>query len=105
MQVPIGDDIESRPPQAHGAIDYLAHFRELWTRAMFGFLQNAGSGDVLIFAPELLSGMYYYARLFPNQSGRMVEESDRYTQALLLKRLAVACFTEASKLSSAVHAS
>jgi hypothetical protein len=71
---------------------------------MLGFLSKANSGDVLIFAPELLSGTHYYARLFPDASGQMVEESDRYEQALLYKDLARACFAEALSLSSAaVH--
>jgi hypothetical protein len=104
MQVPIGRDITSRPPQAHGKIDYLVHFRELWTRAMLGFLKSASSGDVLIFAPELLPGAHYYARLFPDASGRLMEESDRYAQALLYKELASVCFAEALSLSSAVNA-
>lgn len=102
MQVPIGSDINSRPPQAHGEIDYLVHFKELWTRAMLGFLKNAESGDVLIFAPELLSGTHYYARLFPNPVGQMVEESDRYAQALLYKNLASDCFAEALSFASVV---
>jgi hypothetical protein len=58
MQVPIGTDLTSRPAQAHGAINYLDRFKELWTRAMLGFLRNANPGDVLIFAPELLSGAH-----------------------------------------------
>ncbi|MEI8341165.1 MAG: hypothetical protein WCH43_06465, partial [Verrucomicrobiota bacterium] len=33
MQVPIDEDISARPPQAHGLIDYLEHFKEMWTRA------------------------------------------------------------------------
>jgi hypothetical protein len=103
MQVPIGPDINSRPPQAHGEIDYLVHFKELWTRAMVGFLRGATSGDVLVFAPELLPGTYYYARLFPDASGQMVEESDRYAQAILYKELAYACFAEALSISSAVQ--
>lgn len=103
MQVPIGRDINSRPLQAHGTIDYLVHFKDLWTRAMLGFLRNANLGDVLIFAPELLPGTYYYARLFLDASGQMVEESDRYAQALLYKDLAHACFAEALSLSSAVQ--
>lgn len=101
MQVPIGRDINSRPPEAHGKIDYLVHFKDLWTRAMRGFFRNADPGGVLIFAPELLSGTYYYARLFPSASGQMIEESDRYAQALLYKDLAHACFAEALSLSSA----
>ncbi|MGI0135363.1 MAG: hypothetical protein ACREBW_10455 [Candidatus Micrarchaeaceae archaeon] len=98
MQVPIGPNVNSRPLQAHGQIDYLAHFKELWTRAMLGFLKSASLGDVLIFAPELLSGTHYYARLFPNASGKMVEESDRYEQALLYQDLARGCFADAMKL-------
>jgi hypothetical protein len=95
MQVPIGRDIHARPLQAHGVIDYLAHFKELWTHAMLGFLKNADSGDVLIFAPELLAGTHYYARLLSDASGQMIEESDRYAQALLYKDLSRACFGDA----------
>jgi hypothetical protein len=96
MQVGI-DDVDSRPAQAHGVVNYLDHFRELWTRAMRGFLRSAEAGDVLIFAPELLSGTHYYARMFPDSNGRPIEESDRYAQALLLKELARACFEDASR--------
>lgn len=98
MQVPIDSDISRKPVQAHGAIDYLAHFRELWTRAMAGFLKNAGAGDVLIFAPELLVPSIYYARMFPDQTGNLIEESDRYAQAVSLKRIANECFRRASEL-------
>ncbi len=98
MQVPIDPDLALRPLQAHGQIDYLAHFKELWTRAMLGFLKGATAGDVLIFAPELLPGTHYYARLFPDAFGHMVEESDRYAQALLYKDLARMCFADAERL-------
>ena len=98
MQVPIGADLASRPLQAHGVINYLDHFKELWTRAMLGFLRTANPGDVLIFAPELLSGAHYYARKFPKASGQFAEESDRYAEALLYKDLARACFAEAGRL-------
>ncbi|HEY4357334.1 MAG TPA: hypothetical protein VGN16_16405 [Acidobacteriaceae bacterium] len=100
MQVPIGPRLTSKPEQAHGVINYLDHFKELWTHAMHGFLQNASPGDVLIFAPELLSGANYYARKFPNAFGQLVEESDRYAEALLYKDLARACFAEARQLFS-----
>jgi hypothetical protein len=98
MQVPIGPSLSTRPLQAYGVVDYLEHFRELWTLAMAGFLHNARPGDVLIFAPELLPGTHYYARLFPDASGQMVEESDRYAQALLYKELARTSFAAAKKL-------
>jgi len=95
MQVPIGPDIHARPQQAHGGVNYLADFRAMWTHAMSGFLRSAGPGDVLIFAPELLAGTYYYARLFPSPLGALIEESDRYAQALLLSDLARNCFADA----------
>lgn len=103
MQVPIGPDLTSRSRQAHGAINYLDHFKELWTRAMLGFLRTAGPGDVLIFAPELLSGTNYYARKFPDPSAQLTEESDRYAEALLYKDLAHACFAEAGRIVSGVR--
>jgi hypothetical protein len=62
VQVPIGDDLHAIPPQARGRINFLEHFKELWTNAMFGFLTAARPGDVPIFTPELLSSRNYYAR-------------------------------------------
>lgn len=97
IQAPIGRDLRVRPPQAHGGVDYLRHFRDLWTAAMGGFLRSAGAGDVLIFAPELLPGTHYYARLFPDDEGHFREETDRYAQALLYVQLAHECFTEARR--------
>lgn len=97
MQVPIAADFSSRPLQAHGAVNYLEHFKELWTRAMVGFLRGAGRGDVLVFAPELLSATHYYARMFPGASDGLTEETDRYAQASLLKDLAHACFADAGR--------
>lgn len=98
MQVSIDSDLSRRPRQAYGLVDDLQHFREMWTRAMHGFLRTASEGAVLIFAPELLSKTYYYARMFPDSLGGLVEESDRYAQALLLKDLAKVCFEEAKRL-------
>jgi hypothetical protein len=97
MQVPVDANLSARPLQAHGTLDYLDHFKELWTAAMLGFLRSAIPGDVLIFAPELLGSKHYYARLFPDASGQLVEESDRYAQALLYKDLARVCFAEARR--------
>lgn len=100
MQVPIDPDLSARPRQAQGVVDYLAHFKDLWTRAMLGFLRSATPGDFLIFAPEILSGKHYYARLIPNESGNLVEESDRYAQALLYRDLARSCFASACEMLS-----
>ncbi|MCX6875972.1 MAG: hypothetical protein NTW21_19515 [Verrucomicrobia bacterium] len=91
MQVAIGAGNE-RPPLAHGVADFLADFKAMWTRAMLGFLRFAVPGEFLIFAPELLAGTYYYARLFPGATGRLTEESDRYQEALLYQRIARECF-------------
>lgn len=95
MQMPIDTDFRARPTGASGEVDYLADFRDLWTHAMRGFRASAGPGDVLIFAPELLSGRYYYARLFGNASGQLIEETDRFAQALLYRDLARDCFASA----------
>ncbi|MEI6338667.1 MAG: hypothetical protein WCQ57_08820, partial [Verrucomicrobiota bacterium] len=95
MQVPI-DDIASRPAAAVGIIDYFADFRAIWATAMRGFLDRAGPGDILVFAPELLSGTHYYARLFSGPNGEMVEESDRYAQALLYANIARQLFEDVS---------
>lgn len=94
MQAPI-EDGASRPRMATG-VDYLAHFREMWIRAMGGFLAHAGPGDLLIFAPELLRAEIYYARVLSGPEGRLEEESDRYAEALLYRDLARELFAEAA---------
>ncbi len=66
--------------------------------AMLGFLGKAEAGDVLIFTPELLSGKYCYARKFSGKPGTLIEETDRYRQALLYQDLAKSCFAEAKRL-------
>ena len=86
MQAPI-EAIDQKPALAHG-VDYLAHFREMWTRAMRAFRANAASGESLIFAPELLRADIYYARKYPSHSDNPVEETDRYAQAFLYQKLA-----------------
>ena len=96
MQMPV-DDAMTRPVAASGVTDYFAEFCTMWTRAMRGFLDYAKPGDVLIFAPELLAGTYYYARMFPDAAGKLVEETDRYQQALLYQKIARECFTEARR--------
>lgn len=55
---------------------------------------------MLIFAPELLAGAHYYARLFSGRRWQLAEESDRYAQALLYKDIACACFAAAQQLHS-----
>lgn len=94
MQVPVSPGENGRPLQAHGEINYLADFCAIWTRAIRGFLSGAGPGDVLIFSPELLSGRYYYARLFPSakSAGKLAEETDRYLEARELARIFLQLF-------------
>jgi hypothetical protein len=65
---------------------------------MRGFLANAEAGALLVFAPELLTSKFYYARGFPDENGVLREESDRYAQALLYKQFALACFDNASQM-------
>jgi hypothetical protein len=74
---------------------FVAHFRELWTASMTGFLKSAGPGDLLIFAPELLASGIYYARLIRDSEGGLHEEGDRWQQSLVLCRIARECFAHA----------
>jgi hypothetical protein len=75
----------------------VAHFREMWTRSMFGFLRSAQPGEYLCFTPELLGPEISYARLIPNVKGEWVEESDRWQQAFVLTRIARECWNEAKR--------
>lgn len=94
MQMPI-EGLNRVPRLATGA-DYQADFKRMWTLAMSGFIQHTAAGDVLIFAPELLTSSIYYARVFPDANGVLREESDRYAQALLYTEFARDCFAAAT---------
>lgn len=96
MQVDIGQD-GVNIPNAYGRANFVDHFREMWTQSMHGFLKTAKPGDYLAFAPELLDTGAYYARKFPDAQGNMVEEGDRYQQALLYCKIARECWAEAEK--------
>lgn len=89
IQVDIGDGDERRHP-------YVAHFRAMWTAACAGFLAAAAPGDYLCFTPELLAPGIYYAREFPVPGGGIREESDRWEQSLVLRRIARECFDAAA---------
>jgi hypothetical protein len=78
-------------------VDFLAQFRQLWTRAFAGFLRTAAPEERLVFCPEILSEEHYYARVFPDADGVMHEESDRYAEALAYCRIARECFEQALK--------
>jgi sugar phosphate isomerase/epimerase len=89
IQVDLGDGDLQRHP-------YIAHFKQFWTAAFEGFLASAASTDFICFTPELLNPEIYYARVFPNAEGRLIEESDRWQQSLLLADIAEDCFAAAS---------
>ncbi len=91
MQAPIGAPT-GRPLLAQGDNNYLEDFRRMWTLAMRGFLRMASPSDPLVFAPEILPPLYYYARVFPGPDGTLIEESDRYAEALLYAKVARDCF-------------
>jgi hypothetical protein len=74
---------------------FVQHFEKIWTAAMVSFCRTASPGQTLIFAPELLPPAGYYARQFPGPDGQLREETDRWTQALLLGELARHCFAQA----------
>lgn len=86
MQVDIGDGDETAHP-------YVGHFKALWRAAMAG-AKRAGEQDVFLFVPELLSPRIYYGRKLSLEVGGLREECDRWTQALVLKRIAERCWAE-----------
>jgi len=65
---------------------YVGHFRQLWT-ACFDYGAET-------FVPELLAPGIYYARTFPDANAAEVEESDRWEQSLVLRRIAEECFRD-----------
>jgi hypothetical protein len=89
IQVDVGDG----DPAGHPGV---AHFEAFWTAAFRGFLATAGPGDHIVFAPELLPPQIHYARTVPTPTGRE-EESDRWTQSLVLTDIARRCWTRAQE--------
>lgn len=83
-----------------GSHAYIDHFTQLWTASFAGFLRSAKPGDTIVFAVELLEPRIHYARTFADSTGRMTEESDRWAQALVLKRIAETAFEEARRTVS-----
>ncbi|HEY7087827.1 MAG TPA: TIM barrel protein [Tepidisphaeraceae bacterium] len=89
IQIDIGDGTKK--------LTYVDHFKEMWTRSFVGFLKSAGPGDYFCFTPELLGPDVHYARAFPNAAGELVEEGDRWQQALLYMQIARECWAEAQR--------
>jgi sugar phosphate isomerase/epimerase len=88
MQVDIGDG-KDKP--------YVEHFKAFWTKSFEGFLKSAKPGDYICFNPELLQSGNYYARVFKNAQGQLVEESDRWEQAKVYTQIAKECFKKAQE--------
>lgn len=86
MQVDLGDGSDGV---------HLVHFREMWKRCFAGFLKSAQPGDFMVFAPELLPSSINYARSFPDASGQLQEECDRWIQAEVITRVARECWVSA----------
>lgn len=95
IQVHVGDG-KNRP--------YVQHFREVWSRVFEAFLRRADPDEQIVFAPELLSAANYYALQFRDATGKLVEEGDRWEQALVLCRLAQESFAEARRRVSPLSA-
>lgn len=76
-------------------LSYVTHFKQLWTACFREFLAAGGPEHFMCFTPELLAPQIYYARTFPNAEGVAVEESDRWQQSLVLKKIAEDCFEQA----------
>lgn len=75
---------------------FVAHFKEMWMRSFQGFLKSAGPGDYLCFAVELLRSDIFYARTVEHH-GKLIEEGDRWQQALLYKEIVQECWERAKK--------
>ena len=76
-------------------LDFVAHFKEMWTQSFLGFLKSAAPGDFICFTAELLPASIYYARDFPQPNGKNNEEGDRWEQAILLNKIAKECWVKA----------
>jgi hypothetical protein len=84
---------------------HLSDFRLMWTRSFAGFLRTARTGEVVIFAPELLANVWHspngpiymdYAQLERDENGAFIERADRWDQALKLCAIARDCFATAA---------
>jgi hypothetical protein len=84
IQVRVDEDARPEPI-------YVTHFKQLWTACF------RHAGESIYFAPELLAPDIFYARTFPNAAGDLVEESERWEQSLVLKRIAEICFNDARR--------
>jgi hypothetical protein len=84
MQVDIGEIDHARE------LPHVRHFQTLWTKVFAAFLRRSQPAESFIFTSELLASNVYYARTFAGK-----EESDRWSQSLVLANLARECFSQA----------
>ncbi len=75
---------------------HIAVFEQVWTRAVQGFLSTPAPAEVLSFVPELLHPSINYARVFPDQNGVYLEESDRWLESWQLVEIGRNCFSNAA---------
>ncbi|MFC4779434.1 sugar phosphate isomerase/epimerase family protein [Paenibacillus sp. GCM10023252] len=75
--------VDAGPEGEHPMVE---HFTRWWRKGMSAWLKQAQPGDLLPFIPEL--GPPYYYAITEAAPGGDREISDRWQQALLLKRIA-----------------
>lgn len=78
-----------------GQAEFIEHFKEMWIRSFLGFLKSAKPGDYIVFTVELLSSQIYYAQTLMDAKGNLIEDGDRWEEALHYKSIAESCWEEA----------
>jgi len=94
----IGNSSHMQMPFDHPGMDRaIAHYREMWTRCMVGFLKAAKPGDFISFNPEQLHPSINYAPQARSTRNTWEEGSDRWQDALAMTTIAKECWAEATK--------
>jgi hypothetical protein len=92
----IGNSSHIQLPLDHPSMPAaILYFREMWTRAMAGFLRGAAPGDFISFNPELLHPAINYAPVSRSPRGSWEEGSDRWLDAARMTAIATECFAAA----------
>lgn len=94
----IGNSSHMQMPFDHPSMEVaIAHFREMWTRCMVGFLSSAKPGDFISFNPEQLHPSINYAPTSRSSRNTWEEGGDRWQDALEMTRIAKECWVDAQK--------